>query len=122
MTLTQRIHNISLNMTWMKALIFTSSFSYLGATVVTLMGFPLQEYSNSSSQAIAYALMSIFLLLSLEFKILRIPLAAVYGVSAMMSLSGILIWINYSGEGSFLGPWMAIWDLALAVALLRHEN
>jgi len=50
------------------------------------------------------------------------PLAAVYGVMAILSFSGIQVWIHYAGDKSVLGPAMAAWDLALAIALLLDKN
>jgi hypothetical protein len=122
MTLTQSIHNLHANMTWNKALIYTTSFSYLGATVATLMGLPVMDNVGSLPQALMYAAMFVVLLLSLKYSHLRMPLAAGYGVMAMLSFSGIQRWIYYAGDRSILGPWMAAWDLALAVALLLDET
>ena len=122
MTLIQSIHEFRTGMTWNKALIYTTSFSYLGATVVTLMGLPILDYVGSFTQGIFYIAMSFILLLSLKYSVFRMPLAAVYGVMAMLSFSGIQTWIYYAGDSSILGPGMAAWDLALAVALLFNEN
>jgi hypothetical protein len=108
-------------MTWNEALIYTTSFSYLGATVATLMGLPVQDHVSVFVQAFFYILMFAILLLSLKYKFMRMPLAAVYGVLAMLSFSGIQTWIHYSGDNSILGPGMAAWDLALAIALILEE-
>jgi hypothetical protein len=109
-------------MTWMKALIFVSSFSYVGAAVVTIMGLPLMGYVGLSTQALNYFFMSTVLFLALRYEVLRMPLAAVYGVLAILSFSGIQTWIHYAGDNSVLGPAMAAWDLALAIALLLDKS
>ena len=121
MTLIQSIQQIHARMTWNKALIYTSSFSYLGATIATLMGLPVMGYINPIAQAICYITMFLVLLLSLKYNVFRLPLAAVYGVIAMLSFSGIQTWVNYAGDSSILGPGMAAWDLALAIALLLED-
>ncbi|MHA2220169.1 MAG: hypothetical protein ACXACY_30170 [Candidatus Hodarchaeales archaeon] len=122
MVLVEGIHEFNDNMTWMKALIITSCFSYLGATVVSLMGLPIMEHIDVFTQSINYLVMFTLLLLALRYNVLRIPLAAVYGVLAMLSFSGIQVWINYAGDKNILGPAMAAWDLALAIALLIDGN
>jgi hypothetical protein len=122
MTLMERIHDLRRKMTWNRALIFTTSFSYLGAIVATLMGLPLQDNINPYAQAIIYIAMFVVLLLSLKHPLLRLPLAAFYGVMATLSFSGIQKWIHYAGDSSILGLGMAAWDMALAIALLLDEN
>ena len=122
MVLVEGIHEFNYKMTWMKALIFTSCFSYLGATVVSLMGLPVMGHIGVLSQSISYLVMFTLLLLALRYNFLCIPLAGVYGVLAMLSFSGMQVWINYAGDKNILGPAMAAWDLALAIALLLDKN
>ncbi len=118
MTLLESIHDFSTKMTWMKILIYTTSFSYLGAAVVTLMGLPVQDNVSPLGQTLIYAALFVALLTSLKYSLLRLPLAALYGVLAGLSFSGIQTWINYAGDSSILGLGMAAWDIALAIALL----
>ena len=122
MTLLESIHDFSTKMTWMKALIYTTSFSYLGAAVVTLMGLPVQDNVSPLGQALISAAFFVALLTSLKYRLFRLPLAALYGVLAGLSFSGIQSWINYAGDRSILGPGMAAWDIALAIALLLDED
>jgi hypothetical protein len=86
------------------------------------MGIPVQENIGQFTQAISYFLSFTILLLSLKYRIFRLPLAAIYGVLAMLSFSGIQTWIYYSGDNNILGPGMAAWDLAIAIALLLDDN
>lgn len=122
MTLGKIYHDSGIDMTWNKALIYTSSFSYIGASVATLMGFPVMANLTPLMQAIFYLVMFAILQLSIKYGQLKYPLSAIYGILAMLSFSGIQRWIHYAGDMSILGPGMAAWDLALAVALLLDEN
>jgi hypothetical protein len=108
-------------MKWSHGLIFASIFSYVSATIMTLLGFPPQSGLSSSIQVIYYVAAIIVLPLSLKYRSLRVFLAIGYGFVAMMSFSGVQIWINYDGNLA-LGPYMAVWDLALAVAMLEDIN
>jgi CheY-like chemotaxis protein len=107
-------------MGWSDALIFASIFSYLTAAGTTLMGYPSQDPGlfSSSLQIAFYLTMSLLLTLSWSYRPLRVVLAGVYGVVAMLSFSGVQRWVNYNGDSSLLGPAMSVWDLTLAVALL----
>ena len=107
-------------MRWSEALIFASIFSYVAAAATTLMGYPSQDPGifPSSLQIAFYLTMPLLLALSRSYRPLRVVLAGVYGVVAMLSFSGVQRWVNYSGDSSLLGPAMSVWDLSLAVALL----
>jgi hypothetical protein len=109
-------------MTWMKALIYTTGFSYLGAAIVAFMGLPVQDNVSPLGQALMQATLFVALFTSLKYSLFRLPLAALYGVLATLSFSGIQTWINYAGDRSILGPSMAAWDIALAIALLLDED
>lgn len=105
-------------MKWSKALIWATIWSYFAAAVAALGGSPAMEGIPAPYQAIFYTLMGIILYAQLHYEnnTLAIILTALYGFLAMLSFSGVQQWINYYGTTS-LGPWMALWDLALAVAL-----
>ncbi len=107
-------------MRWSEALIFASIFSYVAAAATTLMGYPSQDPGlySSSLQIAFYLTMPLLLALSRSYRPLRVVLAGVYGVVAMLSFSGVQRWVNYNGDSSLLGPAMSVWDLSLAVALL----
>jgi CheY-like chemotaxis protein len=107
-------------MRWSEALIFASIFSYVAAAATTLVGYPSQDPGlySSSLQIAFYLTMPLLLVLSQSYRPLRVVLAGVYGVVAMLSFSGLQRWVNYNGDSSLLGPAMSVWDLTLAVALL----
>jgi len=72
---------------------------------------------SSITQIILYTLSALGLAFSSKIKWLKPILAANYGVVAMLSFSGYQFWINYGGPTS-LGPFMSIWDLSLAIAIM----
>lgn len=108
---------------WNNGLIYASSFSYLAAAIATFIGYPSQDprFVPISLQIAFYIVMSILLVASQLNRPLRWALAGVYGAVAMLSFSGVQRWINYHGDSSFLGPAMAAWDIALAIALMDNE-
>ena len=113
-----------------RGLIYATIFSYLAVAAATLLGFPAIERigpypMDAATQGIFYLAMAILLgytFIHPEARRLRYLLAAMYGVVAMLSFSGLQVWVNYAGAGDYLGPAMAIWDLALALVLLGEVN
>ena len=118
MQLEQSLQELEANMTWAKALVYVSSFSYLGGVVASLGGYPLMPKIHSVSQSIFFLLASFLLLSSLQMKKMKWVLSAFYGIAAILSFSGLMSWTSYFGGLGTLGPAMAAWDLILAVALL----
>ena len=84
---------------------------------MTFIGLPPVANMSSFTQIILYSLSALGLTLSSKIKWLKPILAANYGVVAMLSFSGYQLWINYDGNLS-LGPYMSLWDLSLALALM----
>ncbi len=107
-------------MKWSRALVVATIFSYFTAAVAAVMGYPANVGILPSVQALIFGLMGMFLAITLSGKqrSLNAGMSIVYGILAALSFSGIQVWIDYSGSGASLGPWMALWDLAVAVALL----
>jgi ABC-type Fe3+-siderophore transport system permease subunit len=105
-------------MTWGKALVYVSSFSYLGAVATSLGGYPLMTSIHPVSQAIFFLLAFVLLLSSLKMRKMKWVLSAFYGIAAILSFSGLTSWASYFGGPGTLGPAMAAWDLVLAIALL----
>ena len=118
MQLEQSLQELEANMTWAKALVYVSSFSYLGGVVATLGGYPLMPKIHPVSQSIFFLLASFLLLSSLQIKKMKWVLSAFYGIAAILSFSGLTPWASYIGGPGTLGPTMAAWDLSLAIALL----
>ena len=117
-------------MKWNKALIYTTIISYLTALVVTgILRIPVMEGVPLLAQTLTFLVFGGLLLQSLNPRglnpqsqdLLCAIMASIYGVLAPLSFLGIQKWINYYGTLS-LGPYMAIWDLALAIALLTLEE
>jgi len=82
------------------------------------MGYPV----NAAIQGLFYLAMAILLGYAFthpDARSLRYLLAAMYGVVATLSFSGLQVWVNYAGAGDYLGPAMAAWDLALGTVLLE---
>ncbi len=106
--------------TWNEAFIYASGFSYLAASASSLVGYPAisAAFLPDKIQAAFFFVMFITLSISKLNKKLRWGLASFYGMSAMWSFSGLEPWVCYNVAGYNLGPAMAAWDLALAVALL----
>lgn len=104
-------------MKWNNALIYTTIWSYAAAAVSAMLGYPAME-ADIFMQTALYFAMALLLFIALSRKEIRPYLAGLYGCLAMISFSGIQKWISYNGTTS-LGPWMALWDLALAIALLE---
>jgi len=107
-------------MKWSEAIIYATVFSYVTAAATTFTGYPLQDPATYSSilQVAFYVVMALLLILSRRYRLLRPAMAAVFGVVAMLSFSGVQRWVNYNGDSSLLGPLMSIWYLTLAVALM----
>lgn len=111
-------------------LIYITVFSYLAAAIATLAGFPVMKgigplMVNTATQGAFYLAMAILLgyaFIHPEIRTLRYTLAAVYGILAMLSFSGIQVWINYAGSNAYLGPAMALWDITLALVLLKEAK
>ena len=109
---------------WNDAFIYASSFSYLAAALATLIGYPVMDsrllplYLQVGFYLVAFLL----LLTSRVLSSMKWVVAGFYGMAAMLSFSGLQPWICYAGDLYLLGPIMAGWDLALAVALLIEDN
>jgi hypothetical protein len=108
-------------MRWSEALVFTSIFSYIGAIIITLLGYPPLSNIDVLIQIIFYLLCVFSLYSSLEFVKIRHYLAAGYGLGAILNFSGVMVWMNYDGNLA-LGPYMALWDIGLAIALLDDQK
>jgi hypothetical protein len=108
---------------WGDALIFTSSFSYVSALIAAVLGYPAMRPDAFPVylQGILYVSMFFLLLLSFLDRRIRWVVAAGYGLSAMLSFTGLQPWVSYMGDSQLLGPAMAAWDLLLAVALLTRR-
>ena len=113
-------------MKWSKALLLVTGFSYIGAAFLTCMGYPPEATFSPVFQIMMYLCLGILLMVMSVFKMrvdfINYPLAALYGVLAGLSFSGIQKWVNYNGSSDFLGVAMAAWDLAIAVALLDEVD
>lgn len=113
-------------MKWSRALLLVTGFSYIGAAFLTLVGYPPEATLPPYLQAVLYVCLGIFLFVASIFKrrvdFVDYLLAAIYGVLAVFSFSGIQKWINYNGSPDFLGVAMAVWDLAVAVSLLDEVD
>ena len=108
---------------WNDAFIYTSSFSYLAAIISSFYGFPIMDPNiiPTFTQIIGYYLMFILLQFSGTSRKLRLCIAAVYGMAAMFSYCGLLPWMNYYSNSILSGPFMAVWDLTLGMALLKKQ-
>ncbi len=106
-----------------RALIYATAFSYFAASTAALIGYPALQGIPPTQQAIFYfALGTVLAFICLNpIKHVRYFMAAFYGATAAISFAGIQRWINYNGSSEILGPAMAAWDLALAVALIQYE-
>lgn len=109
---------------WNDAFIYASSFSYLAAALSTLIGYPVMDSRllPLSLQVGFYLVAFLLLLMSRVLSSVKWVVAGFYGMAAMLSFSGLQPWICYAGDMNLLGPIMAGWDLALAVALLIEDN
>lgn len=109
-------------MRWSKSLIMASIFSYVAAAATAILGYPPIDpaFIPPLIQAMFYALMGIALLLQFRVRQLKPAVMILYGLAAMLSFSGLEPWINYAGSNVALGPAMALWDLALAVAVMEE--
>ena len=105
-------------MTWGKAIIYVTSFSYLGGVATSIGGYPLIINIHPVTQAIFFLVAFFLLLLSFKRRKMKWVLSALYGIAAILSFSGLTSWTSYFGGPGTLGPAMAAWDLILAVALL----
>lgn len=107
-------------MKWSSSLIFVSIASYVAAILcVLVLGRPLLDNLPVHLEVFGYMLMMVLLIVSLRGTHPRINLLVsfLYGFIAMFSFSGLQQWINYYGDLS-LGPFMTLWDLVLAIAVL----
>ncbi len=118
MQLEESLSELENNMSWGKALIYVSSFSYLGAATTSIAGYPLLANLHPVIQAIAWLSLFFILLSSLKYRKLKWGFSAFYGIAAIVSFSGLSHWASYYGGPNLLGPAMAAWDLVLAIALL----
>ena len=113
-------------MKWSRALLLVTGFSYLGAAFLTVAGYPPQATLPLHLQILGYLCLGLLLFVASVYKgsiyFLNFSLAALYGVLAITSFSGVQSWVNYSGSSDFLGVAMAAWDLAVAVALLDEVD
>ena len=85
-------------------------------------GYPLMSGLSEFIQIGIYFVSAFVLFNCVNYSQLRIPVAAIYGLLAVMSFSGLQPWINYSGSNDLLGVAMALWDLVLAVVILTVEE
>jgi hypothetical protein len=118
MELEHSLLELEANMSWYKALIYVTSFSYLGAVTASLGGFPLITNMHPIIQALGFLSLFFILLSSFKYRKMKWVLSAFYGIAAILSFSGLAHWASYYGGPSLLGPAMAAWDLVLAIALL----
>ena len=113
-------------MKWSRALLLVTGFSYVGAAFLTVAGYPPEATLPPGFQATLYVCLGFLLMVVSIFKgrvdFVDYLLAALYGVLAGTSFSGIQRWVNYNGSPDFLGVAMAAWDLAVAVALLDEVD
>jgi len=103
------------------ALLYTTVFTYIGAALFVLVTrVPLIEGINYLLEGTMYLLFASLITVAQYYRnyTLKMSLAGLYGIIAGFSFSGIQPWINYNGTTS-LGPFMALWDIALAIALLQ---
>jgi len=104
-----------------ESFVYTTTFSYAAASILALIGFPALEGIDPILQSLTFGFAAIVLNYARvrpEKRFLRKILAAIYGGLASASFGGIQKWRSYANGYGFLGPAMALWDLALAVALL----
>jgi len=105
-----------------EALIYITEFSYISASIASIVGYPALEGLHPLAQSAIFAGMAGALHYARthpENKAFRKALSALYGCLAPLSFTGIQKWKSYIGDPSILGPAMALWDLALAIALLQ---
>jgi len=105
-----------------ESFVYTTMFSYVAASILALIGFPALEGIDPILQSLIYGFAAIILNYARvhpEKRFLRKVLAAIYGVLASASFMGVQKWSSYANGYGFMGPLMALWDLALAVALLE---
>jgi hypothetical protein len=118
MKLADSLSELENNMSWTTALIYVTSFSYLGAVTTSIGGFPLLTNLHPIIQALGFLCLFFILLSSFRYRKMKWVLSAFYGIAAILSFSGLTHWTYYYGDPSLLGPAMAAWDLILAIALL----
>lgn len=106
-----------------ESVVYATTFSYLAAAAASLLGYPAMEGVHPVLQALGYggaALALNYARTHPENRNLRMVLAALYGGMAAASFSGIQKWKSYANADGVMGPAMALWDLALAAALLEE--
>ena len=112
-------------MRWSSAFLLVTGFSYIGAAILTLLGYPPEATLPLVFQIMLYLFLGLLLMVMSFFKgyfrLIDLIIAGLYGVLTVVSFSGIQRWVNYNGSSDFLGVAMAAWDLAVAVALLDAE-
>jgi len=104
-----------------KALIYTTIISYIMAGLYVLVtGVQFQAGIHKLLEGTMYIVLAGNILVAeyYENKRLKTILVCLFGLLAPFSFSGLQKWINYSGTTS-LGPFMALWDIAMAIALLE---
>ena len=106
-------------MRWSQSLIIISSASYLGAIVLVLVGYPPVMGLSDRFQLLYYLFGFLTCFITLKYKQTGYFFAFLIGFFAFLSFSGVQVWINYDGDLS-LGPFMALWDIALGLALLDN--
>ena len=103
-----------------------TGFSYIGAAFLTIAGYPPEATLPLHLQILGYFCLGLLLFVVSVCRntstSVNYLLAALYGVLAVTSFSGIQRWVNYNGSPDFLGLAMAAWDLAVAVALLDEVD
>jgi hypothetical protein len=119
MQLEQSLSELDKNMNWNKALIYVTSFSYLGGVTTSIGGYPLIMDIHPILQAFGFLIAFFVLLSTFRYRSMKWILSAFYGIAAILSFSGLVTWTSYYGGPGFLGPAMAAWDLLLAIAILN---
>lgn len=102
-------------MRWSRAFIYASIFSYAAAIVMIAVNFPPATVTFLPLFS-GFIWISI-LIYSLYDNSYNYLWGAFFGFTAMLSFSGLVQWINYSGTLD-LNLFMSAWDLLIAVALL----
>jgi hypothetical protein len=118
MQLEESLADLENNMNWSKALIYVTSFSYLGGVTTAIGGYPLITNFNPTLQALAFLSLFFILLSSLKYRKMKWVLSAFYGIATILNFSGLVSWTSFNGIPGLLGPAMAAWDLALSIAIL----
>ena len=81
MQLEQSLSELEKNMNWNKALIYVTSFSYLGGVTTSIGGYPLLMDIHPISQAIGFLIAFFILLSSFRYRSMKWILSAFYGIA-----------------------------------------